>query len=79
MATCEQTKTGPTLRRLKDFAGRFGADHFDTMTRWVKRGTRAPNGQRIKLKAVRVPAGWRTTEEWVQQFIEELTNAAMAR
>jgi hypothetical protein len=83
MATCEQTKPGPTLRRLVYFADRFDSArqsrpvHIGTLTRWVKRGARAPNGQWIRLRAVRFPAGWRTCEEWVRQFIDELTSASM--
>ena len=84
MATCDQTETGPTLRRLADFTGRFGSArasrpvHVGTITYWIRRGARAPSGQRIRLRAVRFPSGWRTCEEWVQQFLDELTKASMA-
>src|SRR5262249_30820488 len=44
-----------------------------TITRLVEKGSKARNGGRIKLRAVRTPAGWRTTAEWVGQFLDSLT------
>jgi hypothetical protein len=83
MTTCEPTQTAPRFRRLAHFVDRFDPARQSkpistaTLTRWIKQGTKAPNGVWIKLRAVRFPAGWRTSEEWVEQFIDELTNASM--
>jgi hypothetical protein len=37
------------------------------------KGCRATDGSQIKLRAVRFPAGWRTTHEWVSEFLEAIT------
>jgi hypothetical protein len=47
--------------------------HIATVTRWVTKGVRASDGSRIRLRAVRFPSGWRTTLDWVHEFIEAIT------
>jgi hypothetical protein len=47
--------------------------HTATVTRWVIEGVRASDGSRIKLRAMRFPSGWRTTLEWVDDFIQAIT------
>jgi hypothetical protein len=47
--------------------------HISTLTRWVVKGVRASDGSRIRLRAVRFPSGWRTTLEWVHEFIQAIT------
>ena len=37
-----------------------------------------PDGARIRLKAVRVPSGWKTTVEDVEAFLVALTRSALA-
>ncbi len=36
-------------------------------------GTALSDGSSLKLRAVRFPAGWRTTDEWVEEFLEAIT------
>jgi hypothetical protein len=43
------------------------------VTRWIEDGARCRDGSRLKLRAERHPAGWRTTETWVRDFISALT------
>jgi hypothetical protein len=77
MVASEQTE--PSLRRLAHFAGRFDSCreskpvHVATITRWITTGVRKRDGSRLKLRAVRFPAGWRTCDEWVAEFLESLT------
>jgi hypothetical protein len=47
--------------------------HTATLTRWILKGTALSDGSRVKLRAVRFPAGWRTTDEWVDEFHEAIT------
>jgi hypothetical protein len=43
------------------------------VTRWILTGAKLSNGNRAKLKAIRLPGGFRTTRQWVDEFIELLT------
>ena len=43
------------------------------VTRWIQDGVKLRDGSRLRLRAVRFPAGWRTTEQWVNEFIASLT------
>jgi hypothetical protein len=36
-------------------------------------GAALRDGSRLKLKAIRLPGGFRTTRQWVDEFIETLT------
>jgi hypothetical protein len=47
--------------------------HAATIIRWITHGVRAADGSRIALRAVRLPGGWKSTWEWVEDFIERLT------
>lgn len=48
--------------------------HPATLTRWIRRGVLSSDGKRIRLKAMRLPGGWRTTPEWVNRFLERITS-----
>ena len=52
--------------------------HPATLTRWILRGIRGPDGQRIKLEGVRVGSSWRTSREAVARFVDALTPGAAA-
>jgi hypothetical protein len=43
------------------------------VTRWILMGAALSDGTRAKLKAIRLPGGFRTTRRWVDEFIETLT------
>lgn len=60
-------------QRTVSQAGEFAGHSAASITRWIEDGARLRNGNRLKLRAERYPAGWRTTERWVTEFIDELT------
>jgi hypothetical protein len=68
-------------RSLRQIARRFPPNKADkavhpaTLTRWILKGIPLSDGSRVKLEAVRFPAGWRSTDEWVDDFLEALTAA----
>jgi hypothetical protein len=43
------------------------------ITRWIVEGALLRSGQRLKLRAIRLPGGYRTTALWLDQFISILT------
>jgi hypothetical protein len=73
-----------TYRSLSQVARRFPPNKGDkpvhpaTLTRWILEGIALSDGSRVKLRAVRFPAGWRTTNEWVDDFLEAMTAARTA-
>jgi hypothetical protein len=44
-----------------------------TLTRWITDGVHGRDGDRIKLRAKRLPGRWVVTDEAVAEFIEALT------
>jgi hypothetical protein len=60
-----------TVRQAGDVVG-YSAT---AVTRWIEIGTPLRNGSRLRLRAERYPAGWRTTQAWVREFIAALTAA----
>ena len=48
----------------------------DSVRGWVERGVEHA-GQRVKLKALRIGKWWKTSEVWVQEFIEALNKPGM--
>jgi hypothetical protein len=66
-----------TIARAARFFPSFkteGATHVSTLTRWILRGLPDGKGGRVKLRAVRLPGGWATTQEWIERFLEALTD-----
>jgi hypothetical protein len=47
--------------------------HTSTLTRWILRGSRLQTGERVRLRALRTPGGWKTTGDWLDGFLETLT------
>jgi hypothetical protein len=47
--------------------------HQRTVLRWVLRGARTPNGDRVRLEAIRIGASWRTSREAIARFVAALT------
>jgi hypothetical protein len=47
-----------------------------TLARWCMHGIKTPDGGRIFLKGVRTPSGWCSTQEWVQEFFDAMTEAS---
>jgi hypothetical protein len=47
--------------------------HLSTLLRWVLTGAKAPDGQLVKLEAVRLGGRWMTSRGALQRFAERLT------
>jgi hypothetical protein len=60
------------------FPGHRGGKSVDpsTVFRWVTKGTRAADGQAVKLEAVRVGTRWLTSRAAVTRFVTALTAAS---
>ena len=66
------------LIALKDVAkripGRGGRPtNFATIWRWIMKGSIAPGGNRVRLRAARIGGKWVTSIEAVQEFLQALT------
>jgi hypothetical protein len=48
--------------------------HVSALYRYVQRGARAVNGQRVRLEVVKTPRGLATSREAIQRFIERLSD-----
>jgi len=46
-----------------------------TVSRWILRGVRLPDGSRLKLRAIRLGSKWHVTAEWMREFFESHTAA----
>jgi hypothetical protein len=53
-----------------------GGKHPSAGIRWVTKGVKLRNGERLHLRAFRSPSGWRTRPEWVEEFLVALTTDA---
>ena len=54
--------------------GRHGAlIHPATLTRWILRGVRNPDGDRVRLEAIRCGVSWRTSREALERFTAATT------
>jgi hypothetical protein len=79
MLPTDQNESRPNYQSLAQIAGRVAPNkgskpvHVATLTRWILEGCRAKDGSRIRLRAVRFPAGWRTTDEWFAEFVDAIT------
>jgi hypothetical protein len=66
-------------RSLQQIARRFPPGKQDkpvhpaTLTKWIRQGIALSDGSKLRLRAVRFPAGWRTRTEWVDEFLEAIT------
>jgi hypothetical protein len=47
--------------------------HLSTFVRWIRNGAPGPQGERIRLEAVRLGGRWMTSREALQRFAERLT------
>jgi hypothetical protein len=46
---------------------------FQCILRWILNGTKSPDGQIVKLEALRLGGRWITSREALQRFAEALT------
>jgi hypothetical protein len=47
--------------------------HPSGPVRWITKGAMLSDGQRLKLKALRTPGGWRIRRDWLDAFLAALT------
>jgi hypothetical protein len=47
--------------------------------RWLLEGVKLRSGGRLKPRAYRLPSGFRTTEQWLDEFIQALTQDRLGR
>jgi hypothetical protein len=47
--------------------------HLSTVLRWIRKGAKAPNGERVRLEAWRLGGRWLTSKEAIQRFCQRLT------
>jgi hypothetical protein len=80
MLNAAQSETAPVYRSLSQIARRFPPNreskpvHTATLTRWILKGHRASDGSQIRLRATRFPSGWRSTDQWVSDFLDAITH-----
>ncbi len=48
-----------------------------TIFRWITRGVRTPDGEVVRLEAVRLGTSWRTSLEAITRFSAKLTSASL--
>jgi hypothetical protein len=46
--------------------------HPSAPVRWMRRGTVLSDGSRVCLKHLRLPGGFRTTQSWLNSFLERI-------
>ncbi len=63
------------------FPGRAGKPrlHPSGVVRWIVEGVRLPDGSRLRLRAIRAGSKWLTSEEWLAEFLDAQTRAALGR
>src|SRR5262245_532544 len=77
------TTTDSQFKSLRDFQDRIpghrpgSRTHLSTLIRWATRGVIAANGERVRLRAIRLGNKWATTTEWFEEFVSRLTAAAV--
>jgi hypothetical protein len=47
--------------------------HLSTLLRWILHGSKGPDGETVRLEAVRLGSRWVTSREAIQRFSERLT------
>jgi hypothetical protein len=50
--------------------------HFSTVFRWIFTGVNGPNGNRVKLSAIRLGGRYLVSRESLQRFVESLMPAS---
>jgi hypothetical protein len=54
--------------------GRGGRQtHASTLLRWIKKGTKGPSEERVRLEGYRVGGRWATSRASLERFLEALT------
>ncbi len=66
------------IAKLPPFVRNGKAASRGTIYRILQRGARAINGKLIKLECVKTPSGIKTSREAVAEFVQRLTDPAVA-
>ena len=48
--------------------------HPSAIVRWMRRGTLLNDGSRVCLTHLRLPGGFRTTQEWLDEFLQAVAD-----
>src|SRR5438045_1552712 len=77
----QAAKLIPPLRRKLGEDGRPEdiPTHPATITRWILKGLRTPDGRLVKLEAARLPSGWVTTADALAEFLAAITPRTVAQ
>jgi len=54
-------------------AAAIARTHFSTCYRWILKGVPRPNGERVRLEAVRLGRAWVTSRQALERFSAALT------
>jgi hypothetical protein len=79
MSTTPSDLLSESLIRLHEVARRLPPHRggrpvsFSCVLRWITKGIPGPDGQRVKLEAVRVGSRWLTSTEAIARWSERLT------
>jgi hypothetical protein len=72
------------MLNLSQAARLLGSNHDDkpvapsTLTRWILSGVKLRGGGRLRLRALKLPGGWRIRPGDLDEFIERLTADRLA-
>lgn len=68
-----QVQASPERRStVSEIAHELGC-HPSAVTRWIQKGAALSTGERVKLRAIATPGGWRVKREDLDAFLEVLT------
>lgn len=71
-----ETATADRLRPIAEYARRLGI-HPATICRWVQSGVKLPDGQRLRLRAIRAGSKWLVAESDWASFLDVQTAARL--
>lgn len=71
--TAEQPLSLADACRIIPAARGASRTHVSTLCRWIVRGTVAPDGRRVRLRAARIGGRWVTSREAIHEYIAALT------
>ena len=53
--------------------------HPSAPVRWMRHGTLLADGSRVRLQHLRLPGGFRTTQEWLDVFLRAVADGRSAK
>jgi hypothetical protein len=73
------TETCPEIYLSPADISRTLGNHPSAAVRWMRRGAVLSNGDRLFLRFVRLPGGYRVKPEWLDAFLAALTEDRSAK